>query len=571
MTRPPAGRVVAMFVAMVLALVAISARLTVLQVGQGDELAERGLDHRVSTTVLPAARGQILARDGERLALSTPASDVYADPTQVTDPWGAASALSPLLGVGAPELAQAMSADTTFVYLARQVEPEVSEQVVDLRLPGIGFLDSTKRSYPAGPLAAQVLGFVGTDGDGLSGLELEYQDVLAGTPGERTNEVGVSGQPIVSGVSVETDPVAGSSVVTTIDRELQYQAQVALAAAVRAEGADGGCVIVMDPETGEILVMANDPWFDPNAFAESRTATYRNRAVTDAFEPGSTNKVITAAAAIQERSLSLNQRLSVSWTMRVGEYTLHDSHPHGVMQMTLADIVAESSNIGSILVANTIGAPTMSRYLDRFGLGETTGVGFPGESNGIVPPLSTWTDTSLATIAYGQGLAATPLQMVSVYATIANGGHRVQPSFVRGTVGPDGRFAELDAAPSRRVVSSATAEMVTRMLAYAVDHGTGENAQIPGYQVAGKTGTARIPTGDGSGYLAGQYIASFIGFLPARDPEVVIAAILDRPDAGSGGLVAAPLFRTVARAAITRLGIAPTEPLPVPPHALPVG
>jgi cell division protein FtsI (penicillin-binding protein 3) len=293
--------------------------------------------------------------------------------------------------------------------------------------------------------------------------------------------------------------------------------------------------------------------------------------VTDAFEPGSTNKVITAAAAIQERSLSLNQRLSVSWTMQVGEYTIHDSHPHGVMQMTLADIVAESSNIGSIHVANRVGAPTMSRYLARFGLGETTGVGFPGESNGIVPPLSTWTDTSLATIAYGQGLAATPLQMVSVYATIANGGRRVHPTFLRGTVGPDGRFAEHDAAPSRRVVSSATAEMVARMLAYAVDHGTGENAQIPGYQVAGKTGTARIPTGDGSGYLAGQYIASFIGFLPARDPEVVIAATLDRPDAGSGGLVAAPLFRSVARAAITRLGIAPTEPLPLPPHALPVG
>ena len=571
MTRPPAGRVVAMFVAMVLALVAISARLTVLQVGQGDELAERGLDHRVNTAFLPAARGEILARDGERLALSTPASDVYADPTKVADPWGAAAALSPLLGIGAPELAQAMSADTTFVYLARQVEPEVSDRILDLRLPGVGFLDSTKRSYPAGSLAAQVLGFVGTDGEGLSGLELEYQEVLAGTPGERTNEVGVSGQPIVGGVSVESEPVAGSSIVTTIDRELQYQAQVALAEAVKEEGADGGCVIVMDPQTGEILVMANDPWFDPNAFAESRTATYRNRAVTDAFEPGSTNKVITAAAAIQEGSLSLNRRLSVPWTMRVGDYTIHDSHPHGVMQMTLGDIVAESSNIGAVQVANEVGASTMSRYLARFGLGEPTGVGFPGESNGIVPPLSTWTDTSLATIAYGQGLAATPLQMVSVYATIANGGRRVPPSFVRGTVGPDGRFVEHDGAPGRRVVSAATAEMVSRRLAYAVDHGTGQYAKISGYQVAGKTGTARIPTGDGSGYLTGQYVASFIGFLPARDPELVIAAILDRPDAGYGGLVAAPLFRSVARSAITRLGIAPTEPLPLPPHALPVG
>ncbi|HJS26601.1 MAG TPA: penicillin-binding protein 2 [Actinomycetota bacterium] len=561
-----------MFVAMVMALVAISARLTVLQVGQADELEERGLDHRVSTAVLPAARGQILARDGERLALSTPASDVYADPSKVTDPWGTAAALSPLLGIDTPALAEAMTAsDTTFVYLARQVEPDVSERVVDLRLPGIGFLGSTRRAYPAGPLAAQVLGFVGTDGEGLSGLELEYQDILAGVPGERTNEIGVSGQPIVGGVDVGREPVAGSSIVTTIDRELQYQAQVALAEAVEAEGAHGGCVIVMDPQTAEILVMANDPWFDPNAFAESPTATYRNRAVTDAFEPGSTNKVITAAAAIQEGSLSLNQRLSVSWTMQVGDYVIHDSHPHGVMQMTLGDIVAESSNIGAVHVANRVGAPTMSRYLARFGLGEPTGVGFPGESSGIVPPLSEWTDTSLPTIAYGQGLAATPLQMVSVFATIANGGRRMEPSFVRGTVGSDGRFVERDRAPARRVVSSATAEMVARMLAYAVEHGTGEHAQIPGYQVAGKTGTARIPTGDGSGYLTGDYVASFVGFLPARDPEVVIAVILDRPDAGYGGLVAAPLFRSVARAAITRLGIAPTDPLPLPPHALPLG
>ena len=571
MTRPPAGRIVAMFVGMVLAFVAISARLTFLQVGRGAELQQRGFGHRVATAVLPAARGDILARDGERLALSTPASDVYADPTKVTDPWGEASALSPLLGIGAPELAEAMSTETTFVYLARQVEPEVSDRVMDLRLPGIGFLDSTKRAYPAGPLAAHVLGFVGTDGEGLSGLELEYQDLLAGTPGERTNELGVSGQPIVGGVSVERTPVAGSSIVTTIDRQLQFQAQVALADAVEAEGARGGCVIVMDPATGEILVMANDPWFDPNTFAESPTATYRNRAVTDAFEPGSTNKVITAAAAIQEESLSLYQQLSVAWTMEVGDYVIHDSHPHGVMQMTLADIIAESSNIGSVHVANRVGASAMSRYLARFGLGEPTGVEFPGESNGIVPPLSAWTDTSLATMAYGQGIAATPLQMVSVFATIANGGRRVQPSVVRGTVGPDGRFVDYERPKVRRVVSSATAEMVTRMLAYAVEHGTGQNAQVPGYQVAGKTGTVRVPSGDGSGYLSGQYIASFIGFLPARNAEVVIAVILDRPDAGYGGLVAAPLFRSVARAAITRLGITPTQPLPLPPHALPVG
>jgi cell division protein FtsI (penicillin-binding protein 3) len=317
--------------------------------------------------------------------------------------------------------------------------------------------------------------------------------------------------------------------------------------------------------------MASNPWFDPNAFGDAPSATYRNRAVTDAYEPGSTNKVITAAAAIQERAIPLGTRLTVPWTMPVGDYIIHDSQSHAPMQMTLGDIVAESSNIGAVMVADRLGAPTLATYLARFGLGRATGVGFPGESNGIMLPLDQWNDTILATTAYGQGIAATPLQMVSVYSTIANNGRWVQPKLVRGTIGPDGSLEPSEAAPTRRVVSAETARMVTRMLAYAVQDGTGTNAQIPGYQVAGKTGTARIPTGDGSGYLEGQYIASFIGYLPAGDPEVVVAAILDRPAAVYGGLAAAPLFKRVALAAIARLGIAPADRVPLPPHALPVG
>jgi cell division protein FtsI (penicillin-binding protein 3) len=293
--------------------------------------------------------------------------------------------------------------------------------------------------------------------------------------------------------------------------------------------------------------------------------------VTDAYEPGSTNKVITAAAAIQERAIALEMRLTVPWTMPVGDYVIHDSHPHPPMQMTVGDIVAESSNIGAVKVADRLGSAALATYLARFGLGQATGIGFPGESNGIMLPLEEWNDTSLATMAYGQGIAATPLQMVSVYATLANDGRLVQPKLVRGTIAPDGSLDEADGQASRRVVSAGTAQMVTRMLAYAVDHGTGSNAQIPGYQVAGKTGTARIPTRDGSGYLEGQYIASFIGYLPAGDPEVVVAAILDRPASDYGSVAAAPLFRRVALAAIPRLGITPAERVDLPPHALPIG
>ena len=571
MSRPPAGRLVALFALMAFAFGAISLRLVVLQVSQAQELQDRGFDQRVRTMDLPAQRGQIVDRNGARLALSTPADDVYADPQLVDDPWGTATRLSPLLGVGVPDLVHAMTSDGTFVYLARQLGRGASDRVQRLALPGIGLLPTSKRSYPAGSLASQVLGFVGTDGVGLTGLELGYQDVLAGTPGERTNELGLSGQAIVSGIDEERAPIAGATVVTTIDRDLQFQAQAALEQAVEEQGARGGTVIVMDPRTAEVLAMASNPSFDPNAFGDAPSATYRNRAVTDAYEPGSTNKVITAAAAIQERAIPLGTRLTVPWTMPVGDYIIHDSQSHAPMQMTLGDIVAESSNIGAVMVADRLGAPALATYLARFGLGRATGVGFPGESNGIMLPLDQWNDTILATTAYGQGIAATPLQMVSVYSTIANDGRWVQPKLVRGTIGPDGSLEPSEAAPTRRVVSAETARMVTRMLAYAVQDGTGTNAQIPGYQVAGKTGTARIPTGDGSGYLEGQYIASFIGYLPAGDPEVVVAAILDRPAAVYGGLAAAPLFKRVALAAIARLGIAPADRVPLPPHALPVG
>jgi cell division protein FtsI (penicillin-binding protein 3) len=570
-SRPPAGRLVALFALMAFAFGAISVRLVVLQVSQAQELQDRAFDQRVRTMDLPAQRGQILDRNGARLALSTPADDVYADPQLVDDPWGTATRLSPLLGVGVPDLVQAMTSDGTFVYLARQLGRGASDRVQRLALPGIGLLPTSKRSYPAGSLASQVLGFVGTDGVGLTGLELGYQDVLAGTPGERTHELGLSGQAIVSGVDEERAPIAGATVVTTIDRDLQFQAQAALEQAVEEQGARGGTVIVMDPRTAEVLAMASNPWFDPNAFGDAPSATYRNRAVTDAYEPGSTNKVITAAAAIQERAIPLGTRLTVPWTMPVGDYIIHDSQSHAPMQMTLGDIVAESSNIGAVMVADRLGAPTLATYLARFGLGRATGVGFPGESNGIILPLDQWNDTILATTAYGQGIAATPLQMVSVYSTIANDGRWVQPKLVRGTIGPNGSLEPSEPAPTRRVVSAGTARMVTRMLAYAVQDGTGTNAQIPGYQVAGKTGTARIPTGDGSGYLEGQYIASFIGYLPAGDPEVVVAAILDRPAAVYGGLAAAPLFKRVALAAIARLGIAPADRVPLPPHALPIG
>ena len=568
MKRPPMRRLIALLAVLALAMGAIVLRLSVLQVSQARAYRSYALDQRLHTVTLPASRGRVLDRSDEAMAISLPARDVYVDPRYVTEPWDEAQTISRILGLKVRDLVPQLTADTTFVYVARQVDLETAGRLERLHLAGVGFLPSSRRAYPAGPLAPQVLGFVGVDGVGLAGLELEYQSVLAGKPGERTQELDPSGQPIVGGIDAERLPAPGSDLVVTIDRDFQFQVQAALEEAVKANQAQSGTVIVMDPRTGDIYAMATYPWFDPKEFATAKPATWRNRAVTDVFEPGSVNKVITAAATVQERSLPLDELLSVPWKMRVGDFVIHDAHPHGVEQMTLGDVVAQSSNIGAVEVAERLGAPRLATYLSKFGLGQVTGIGFPGESAGMMLPLYLWSDTSLATMAYGQGIAVTPLQMISVYATIANGGVWVRPRLVRGTVDPQGAFHPAAPSPTRRVVSDATSQMVTRMLAYAVKAGTGTAAQIPGFRVAGKTGTARIPKPTG-GYYADRYFASFMGYLPASDPKVVIAAILDRPTTVYGGVAAAPLFQQVARYAIERLGIAPGNAVPPPPHAIP--
>jgi cell division protein FtsI (penicillin-binding protein 3) len=566
--RPPMRRLIALFAFFAFALTSIVVRLAVLQVSRAEAYQTEAMRQRVSTITLPAWRGRILDRSGEPLAMSVPARDIYADPTYVDAPSDTAKQLASILGVRArPHLAAALGSDATFVYVARDVPMDLAERVEALHLPGIDALPVSARSYPAGAVASQTLGTVDVDGRATAGLEMQYDDQLSGRPGERTWEHGPDGRPIVGGIDVERPPVPGADVETTIDRDFQYQVQAALAQDVRMNHARGGTVIVMDPHSGDVYAMATYPWFDPNDPGASPVANRRNRPIVDIYEPGSTNKVITAAAAVQEHVISLRERLTVPWTMRVGDYTIHDSHPHAPEAMTLGDIVAQSSNIGAVMIADRLGAARMARYLSAFGLGRPTGVDFPYEAPGMMLPLSQWSDSSLATMAYGQGIAVTPLQMVSVFATIANGGVWVQPRLVRGTI-EGGRFEAAPNGRSHRVVSAETAHTVTRMLAYAVADGTGLEAQIGGFEVAGKTGTARIPK-PGGGYYTDRSIASFMGFLPAGDPKVVIAAILDQPTTVYGGTAAAPLFRTVARYAIERLGLTPAAPVGLPPHALP--
>ncbi|HVF06942.1 MAG TPA: penicillin-binding protein 2 [Actinomycetota bacterium] len=565
MRRPPAGRLVAMFALMMLAFGGIVVRLLFLQVRDNPELEALGMQQRVRSVTLPALRGQIVDRSGVPLAVTREARDIYADPRYVVDPEAEAQTIAEVLGLQAREVQTALEADGTFVFIDRQVDLEVADELEALALPGIGFLEVAKRYYPAGALAPQVLGFVNADGVGGAGLEVAYDETLAGTPGERTTELSADGLAISNGLDRLVPPVPGATMHTTLDRQMQYMVQAALERAVEANDALGGTAVVMDPATGEVLAMATYPWFDPNAYSEAPLEAMRNRTVTDAFEPGSVNKIITAAAAIETGAVSLDQRFRVPASLRVGPFTIEDSHPHPVQSMTIGDIITESSNIGAALIAEQVGSVQLAGYMQRFGYGRTTGIGFPAEASGAMIPGRDWDEVIRATVSYGQGISVTPLQMANVYATIANGGRWIPPTLVRGFEGRDGELEPLETRQPRRVIRSETARLLTSMLAAAVEEGTGVNAQIPGYQVAGKTGTSRKLDEDGR-YVQ-RYHASFAGFLPAADPRVVIAVSIDEPRTVYGGLAAAPLFQEIARYAIQRLAIPAAPSVGLPRHA----
>ncbi len=567
MKKPPLRRLVSLAVAMMSAFALIVVRLAFLQVRDASAYQTMAYQQRVRTVPLPATRGAILDRYGKDLALSVDSKDVYADPRYVTDPAGEASKIAPILQMKPVQVQGLLQQQTSFVYIARQVDDGIAAQIQKLGLPGIGFIDESKRYYPSGQYGApQVLGFVNLAGAGGAGLEYQYNSVLSGRGGQRTDEVDPQGNPIPQGVDSYTAPVNGSSLVTTIDPQLQYQAQMALRSAVKRNGARGGTAIVMQVGTGDILAMASYPWYDPNSYVTSQPSRLNNPALQFVYEPGSVNKVITASAVIQENKVSLSQRFTVPDQISMAGSTFHDAEVHPVEKMTLDDILTVSSNVGAIEVAHQLGPDLLAQYLSKFGFGQYTGLGFPGESAGILPPEYAWSGTSMATLPIGQGVAVTPVQMADVYATIANGGVWVQPRLVKGTVDPSGVFRPAPASTTRRVVSSQTAQTVTDILAHAVEVGTGTAAQIPGYWVAGKTGTAQIPNPKG-GYLS-KYDASFIGFLPASNPQVVIFVMLEEPATQWGGVASAPVFQQIGEDAIAQLNIPPAPKPPALPTAL---
>ncbi len=534
-------------------------RLVDLQAIKGSDLAAAALDQRLRTVDLPAERGSILDSSGAPLAITVDAKNVTADQTMIDEPEVVAQALSPILGADADILANRLTGDRRFMYLAKEVTPETWEQISALRLPGIFGEETSRRIYPSGELAANVIGFVGAEGTGLGGYEFAFDEQLRGTPGEATYEKGPGGRTIPTGASVRVDAKAGVDVELTIDRDIQYVAQQAISEAVESAGAKDGTVVVMDPQSGQILALATAPTFDPNSPTQSPVRNRNNRPLTSVFEPGSTSKVMTLAAVVNEGAATPYTPIKVPGSLRRGGKDFHDSSPHGTLRLTLNGVMAKSSNIGTILAAERIGGKKLSKYLQKFGIGQPTGLNFPGESNGFVPEHKNWSPTSFPTISFGQGLSMNAVQVASVYSTIANDGLRVEPSLVKRIIHEDGT-AEQPAAPrTTRVVSRDTAKQVRAMLESVVgEGGTATNAKIPGYRVGGKTGTAQVIDERTGGYND-QVIASFVGMAPADNPQLVVGVFVSQPQSGRyGGELAAPVFKKVSSYALGALQIPPT-------------
>ncbi|MGH9027689.1 MAG: peptidoglycan D,D-transpeptidase FtsI family protein, partial [Acidimicrobiia bacterium] len=492
-----------------------------------------GRDQRVQTVELAATRGRIFDRNGNALALSVPAQTVSADPRLITDPAGYAAQLAPIVGVDQTELAVRLAEhEQAYVYVARQVDDATAEQVKALGLPGINLEPESARSYPDGNLAAPLLGFVGTDNDGLGGIESAYESQLAGQPGEVVVELDPQGREIPDTQRHVHRSQPGSDLVLTLDQLLQYETERVLSEEVDNAGAQGGMSIVVDVENGDILSMATVLAGANGEPAAPAPASENNRPVTDVYEPGSTNKVVTVSGALDSGAVTPDTWFEVPDSIEVGDYEFEDFQLHTTASWQVRDILRESSNVGTILIARALGATRFSEYVNAFGFGRSTSSGLPGEADGLVVPLAEFNDTSMASQPIGNELAVTALQMLEVYVTIANRGATRPPRIVAATVDPDGERVEEPLPVSDVVVSPTTAAAMTEMLEGVVADGTGTKAQIPGYPVAGKTGTARKPPYDEPPY---RYVASFAGFAPADSPRLAAIVVLDEPSAGYTG------------------------------------
>ena len=553
-----------MLICLLLAFGALVARVTQLQGLSRDRFVAVGESQRVRALTLPAERGAIFDREGRELALSVRQATVWADPRLVTDPLAAAEALAPVLQIEPAELQTRLTRDAAFVYLARKVDDDTARQVKDLGLSGISLLDESERFLPAGGLAASLIGMVGIDNNGLSGLETQFEKTLRGKPGRTVVERDPHGREIAGGVRQFLPSVRGDDLVLTIDRSLQYETERALSAEVTKAHAKGGMAIVMQTRTGEVLAMANLKVADDGSVQPAPN----NMALTNVYEPGSVSKMITVGGAMEDGLVKPTDRLTVQSTIKVADHVFKEHDPHPTEEWSVTDIVANSSNVGSIMIGQKLGKNRMDHYMRAFGFGERTALRFPGESPGILLDTKKYSGTSMATMSIGQGVAVTAMQMLAAYNTVANDGVYVAPKLLRSTIDSRGEHHQTPPSDTQRVISSKTARQMTAMLNEVVRVGTGKLAAIEGYTVAGKTGTARKPLENARGYKEGAYVSSFAGFVPSEHPELSTIVILDEPTPIFGGLVAAPVFAEIMRYGLRQFRIPPPAPV-APAPAVP--
>jgi cell division protein FtsI (penicillin-binding protein 3) len=541
-----------------LAVVAVSARLLWVTLILGDSLRARGELQQQQTLKLDARRGTVFDRNGRELAVSVDVESVYAAPTAFAggDAREAADRIGSCLGISKNRIAARLEGKKNFVWLERKADPEAVRCVRALNVPGVGFLEESRRFYPKRRLASQILGYVGIDNEGMGGVEYALQDEIKGDPGRRI--IWTDALRRRAGSWVDKPSVPGRSVYLTIDENIQHIAETELAAAVRESDSKSGIALLMRPYTGELLAMASYPSFNPNRYQDSPESHRRNRSVTDVYEPGSTFKIVAASAALEEGVVTEDERIDCgSGSIPIADRLIRDSRPFDVL--SFREVVQRSSNVGMIRIGQRLGKERLEAYIRAFGFGEPTGIELPAESRGILRPSSSWGPISAASIAFGQEVSVTAIQMIAAANVVATSGYLMRPRLVLGFGGEASR-AMVRPEPVRRVIREDTARRMREILSGAVEHGTGQRAAIEGYRVAGKTGTAQKAVL--GGYSQSEYIASFVGFAPAARPEITALVILDSPEGDHSGSRAASVFARVVERSLSYLGV-PRDDEPV--------
>jgi cell division protein FtsI (penicillin-binding protein 3) len=541
-------------------MLAVSARLVYLQVSQHADLTNRARQQQQNALDTTPQRGELLDRQGRQLARSVQTISLFIDPKELDA--GkldcTAQQLSVALGLKHADLLQQLSsakdADSRFLWIVRRLDVDRGNQILALNLPGVHSVIEPKRYYPNGSLASHVLGYVGIDGQGLGGLEHFYNSKIKGEPGELFLERDATGRAYES-FEIASKP--GQTVVLTIDQTIQYHAERALEAAVKQSRAKSGTAVVLDPHTGEILALANAPSFDPNNVAASTAETRSNWALQNIYEPGSTFKIVAFSAALDRKLARPDDHIDCQMgAITVAGRVVHDHHPFG--SLTISEALAKSSNVGAIKLGLRVGDESMYDYITRYGFGSRTGIELPGETNGILRKVDRWQPSSIGSIAIGQEVGVTPVQMVSAFGAVANDGVRIAPHIVREVRNAGGAVIYRAQPQQRRVINPETAVALRGMLEGVTLRGTAKKAQVDGYSAAGKTGTAQKIDPRTKTYSATKFVGSFVGFAPVNNPQVAIIVVIDEPSgAYHGGDVAAPVFREIAEQILPGLGVEP--------------